>query len=219
MIYKDIYCKIFLTAGVAWLTATAAAATGGDPLARLGRFLELDGFRAEFTQTVYDAGHNVVAASKGRLLLSRPGRFRWEYTEPSGQIIVNDGLNLIVYDADLDQASVQPAHEVLGDAPITLLGGEEPLDARFHVKTEEAQEGLDWIALTPKSNELEFVRIRLGLYVERVVRMEMFDRFDQRTDVEFSHFELNPEIAADAFRVELPKTTDVVGEYLFPIAQ
>ena len=189
-----------------------------DPLTRLHHFLQAKTFKAAFSQMVYDAKQDLIVDSLGTVVLSRPGRFRWEYTEPSRQTIVSDGLNLVIYDPDLKQASVQPVFEALGDAPITLLMGQRPVFERFEVKRAEPEGGLDWIFLTPKVQDLEFTHIKLGLDEEAVVRMELLDHFDQITIIKFLHSELHPQITADAFRLHLPKTVDIVGEYALPIA-
>ncbi len=188
-----------------------------DPLARLHRFLQMKTFKAAFSQVVYDAKQSVIVDSLGTVVLSRPGRFRWEYAEPNRQSIVSDGLNLIIYDPDLKQASVQPVAAALGDAPITLLMRSRPVFDRFEVKREGRRAGLDWIALTPKVQDLEFTSIRLGLDDEKVVRMQLLDHFEQTTEIHFLRPELSPELAADAFQLHLPETVDVIGEYVLPV--
>lgn len=208
---------LFFCAAMLVVTTTFAATTGGT-LQRLDQFLQVQAFRAAFSQVIYDAKRDVVGNSTGTVLLVRPGRFRWEYAEPANQTIVSDGTNLIVYDPDLGQASVQPVFEALGDAPITLLLGYRPVFDRFEVNLRERRAGLDWIALTPKVKDIEFTEINLGLDGERVVRMELFDHFEQTTVINFSRFDLNPDVAADAFRLSLPDTVDVIGEYLPPAA-
>ncbi len=199
------------------ICAPAVALGGEDPLIRLHQFLQMKTFKAAFSQVVYDAKQNVIVDSLGTVVLSRPGRFRWEYTAPNRQSIVSDGLNLIIYDPDLRQASVQPVFEALGDAPITLLMKHRPVFERFEVKREDHRDGLDWITMTPKVQDIEFTRISLGLDEEKVARMEMLDHFEQTTVIRFLRPELSPEIPVDAFRLYLPQTVDVVGEYLLPV--
>lgn len=211
---RPLFCVMLLVAPM-----MLATATDDTPLQRLHKFLQIKAFKAAFSQVVYDAKRSVIVDSVGTVLLLRPGRFRWEYVEPNNQTIVSDGMNLVVYDPDLDQASVQPVFEALGDAPITLLMGERPVFERFEVSRKERRDGLDWVALTPKVKDIEFTEINLGLDEEKVVRMELLDHFEQTTVINFLRFDLNPKIADDAFRLYLPDTVDVVGEYLLPVVQ
>ena len=175
-------------------------------------------FKSAFSQVVYDSKNSVIVDSLGTVVLSRPGRFRWEYTRPNRQTIVSDGLNLVVYDPELRQASVQPVFEALGDAPIMLLMEQKPAFSRFEVERGEPRDGLDWIFLVPKVQDIEFTRIGLGLDGEKVVRMEMLDHFEQTTVIRFLRPELHPEVAADEFRLRLPEDVDVVGRYTLPFA-
>ena len=199
------------------LLAGTPAFGEGDPLVRLHQFLQMKTFKAAFSQTVYDARQSAIVDSLGTVALSRPGRFRWEYTKPNRQVIVSDGLNLIVYDPDLRQASVQPVLDALGDAPITLLMNQKPVFDRFNVERAGTGDGLEWISLTPKVQDLEFTKIRLGLDGETVVRIEMLDYFEQTTIIKLLRPESNPAIADSTFRVQLPKGVDVVGKYVLPI--
>ena len=218
---KSFYFRIFLFLSIGALLCTPMASfsevSSGSPSLRLNRFLQMKSFKASFSQVVYDAKHSVIDDSLGTIVISRPGRFRWEYTEPNRQSIVSDGLNLIIYDPDLNQASVQPVVKALGDAPITMLMSYRPLSDRFDIENGNHKEGLDWIYLSPKVQDIEFTRIGLGLDDEKVARIEMLDHFEQTTVIKFLHADLTPDIASDEFHVYLPKTVDVIGEYLLPV--
>lgn len=208
--------RLVFCAAMFIVPATLTGQAGDDPTLRLHQFLQIKAFKAAFSQVVYDARRNVIGKSAGTVLLSRPGRFRWEYTEPGNQTIVSDGTNLVVYDPDLDQASVQPVYEALGDAPITLLMGYRPVFERFEVSRGERRAGLDWVSLAPQVKDIEFTEIKLGLDREKVVRMELFDHFEQKTAISFLDFDLDPRITDDAFRLSFPAGVDVIGDYLPP---
>ncbi len=211
--------RMLMLAGIAYLLATPAIVAANpdrvDPLVRLQRFLQAQAFEGSFSQIVYDTKHSVIGDTSGIFTLLRPGRFRFEYLEPR-QIIVSDGINLVIYDPDLSQASVQPVAEALGDAPIAMLMGEKAISDRFHLKRGGTIEDLDWILLTPKVQDMEFTRIELGLDSEKLVKIKMLDYFEQTTIITFLRSRLNPEIPADAFRLYLPPTVDIIGEYLLP---
>jgi hypothetical protein len=48
-----------------------------------------------------------VRSAAGKLYLQKPGRFRWDYSEPSEQLILADGKQIWFYDKDLQQANVR----------------------------------------------------------------------------------------------------------------
>ena len=67
----------------------------------------LKGLDGQFTQQVYDAKGKLKESSSGRVALSAPRLFRWEYAKPYPQLIVADGKKVWVYDPDLQQVTVR----------------------------------------------------------------------------------------------------------------
>ena len=61
------------------------------------------------------------ALSRGDLYLRRPGRLRFEYAPPTPILVVADGVWLILFDKELQQANRWP----VGDTPLGVLVAEE----------------------------------------------------------------------------------------------
>jgi len=61
---------------------------------------------ADFTQVSPDGG-----IAKGRFDLSRPGKLRFDYSEPKGDLLVADGDYIIFWDAKQKEASNEPISE------------------------------------------------------------------------------------------------------------
>ncbi|MCW5581757.1 MAG: outer membrane lipoprotein chaperone LolA, partial [Luteimonas sp.] len=81
------------------LTTFVALAGARDDLAAFTA--NLKGLDGQFTQTVFDANGKLKETSSGRVALSAPRLFRWEYVKPYEQLIVADGEKVWVYDPDL----------------------------------------------------------------------------------------------------------------------
>nr|MBO2512267.1 hypothetical protein [Gammaproteobacteria bacterium] len=97
-----------LALGLALLSGNALAGAR-DELARFTRGLK--GLEGEFTQQVYDANGRRKESSAGKVAVSAPRLFRWEYKKPFAQLIVADGQKVWVYEPDLQQATVKPQGE------------------------------------------------------------------------------------------------------------
>ena len=69
----------------------------------------LASWSADFTQTIDDGHGKVLRSAAGKLYLQRPGKFRWDYAEPSEQLVLADGKQIWFYDKDLAQANVRAA--------------------------------------------------------------------------------------------------------------
>jgi outer membrane lipoprotein carrier protein len=180
--------------------------------ARLDRYLAgVSTLRAEFRQEVVDADGRVRERAAGTLTLQKPGRFRWDYREPAGQVLVSDGTTLWLYDEELAQVTVRPVSQTLTTTPAMLLTGQGKVGEAFDVGDDAADGGLDWIVLTPRQQDTDFRRVRLALREGELVRMELTDRLGQRTAIDFSRIERNPAVPDTLFRFDPPPGVDVVG--------
>ncbi|MDQ8039485.1 MAG: outer membrane lipoprotein chaperone LolA, partial [Rickettsiella sp.] len=65
------------------------AASASDELAHL--LNRLHGFQANFTQTVMDGRGQILQKTSGKMILQRPGHFRWEVMQPNKQLLIADG--------------------------------------------------------------------------------------------------------------------------------
>ena len=147
------------------VTGAAAAATAAeDPgLLRLRNFLTgVTTLRADFRQRVVDSRGQIVEDSGGRVLMQRPGRFRWDYQQPYARVIVADGTRLWLYEADLEQVIIRQLQAGIGDTPAALLTGKENVLERFDIGKSWQADGLQWISLVPKSADADFAAVRLG---------------------------------------------------------
>jgi outer membrane lipoprotein carrier protein len=211
------------TAPIWLLTSLAIQAAASAPGTALDRYLSgLTSLSAAFTQTVTDSHGAQLDAGSGRLIVQRPGKFRWDYqpkdaaagggAEARGQILVADGKNLWFYDRELAQATVKPVEAALTSTPIVLLSGTSaPLHDSFEINGTGSHDGLDWVEVKPRSAEADFTSAALGFAGDRLERMIINDRLGQTVQLDFSHSERNARVAADTFRFEPPKGVDVIG--------
>ncbi|MGY1409281.1 outer membrane lipoprotein chaperone LolA [Luteimonas sp. A611] len=194
------------------LLAGAAHAGAREQLDSFTRGLK--GLDGQFTQQVFDDNGRVRESSSGRVALSAPRLFRWEYEKPYPQLIVADGKTVWVYDPDLEQVSRRPQGSAEQDSPLAALLDPARLDRDFLVEEDGESDGLQWLVLKPKQNaeEAAFQSARLGMGDTGLARMEIVDALGQRTQIRFSGWKRNPAFAADTFTYTPPAGVDVVGE-------
>ena len=175
--------------------------------------LGLKGLDGQFSQQVFDSKGKRKEASSGRVALSAPRLFRWEYLKPYPQLIVADGTKVWVHDPDLKQVTVRPQGAEEQNSPLTALIDPQKLSRDFNLKDTGNQGGLEWLELTPKQEEgAGFQNARLGFNATGLARMLIVDALGQRTDITFSGWKRNPTFAAKTFRFTPPKGIDVIGE-------
>ncbi len=142
---------------------SCAFATAVQAQTPLDSYLEhLKTLRAEFSQMVTDGKGREVQNAQGKLVIVRPGRFRWELT-PAGagassspQLMVADGKNLWFYDRDLEQVSVKAATSALTATPAGLLSGEGNIRELFTVAPAGRKDGLDWVLVDAEGERCGF---------------------------------------------------------------
>lgn len=173
----------------------------------------LKGLDGQFTQTVFDANGKLKETSSGRVALSAPRLFRWEYAKPYEQLIVADGKKVWVYDRDLSQVTVRPQGVEEQNTPLAALIHPARLERDFNVSDAGSRDGLDWLLLMPKrAADASFQSARLGFGSDGLARMQVVDALGQRTEIVFSAWKKNPVFAKGTFSYTPGKGVDVVGE-------
>ena len=173
----------------------------------------LKGLDGQFTQQVYDTKGKLKETSSGRVALSAPRLFRWEYAKPYPQLIVADGKKVWVYDPDLQQVTVRGQGSEEQNSPLSALIDPTKLDKQFNVSESGSADGLQWLTLTPKSEgDAGFQSARLGFGDNGLIRMEVLDAAGQSTRISFSDWKRNPSFAAGTFKYTPGKGVDVVGD-------
>ncbi|MFD0738121.1 outer membrane lipoprotein chaperone LolA [Lysobacter koreensis] len=192
------------------LFATTAFAGARDDLNTFTKGLK--GLDGQFSQQVFDPKGKLKEASSGKVALSAPRLFRWEYVKPFPQLIVADGKSVWVYDPDLKQATKRAQGAEEQNSPLSALIDPGKLDAQFVVKDAGNANGLSWLTLAPKGNkEAGFSSARLGFGKGGLARMDVVDALGQRTQIIFSGWKRNPAFAKGTFKYSPAKGVDVIG--------
>ena len=201
----------YLTGLLLALFAFGAQAGGREDLDRFTRGLK--GLDGQFTQEVFDSKGKRKESSTGRVALSAPRLFRWEYVKPYPQLIIADGKQVWVYDPDLQQATVRAQGAEEENSPLAALIDPSRLDRDYRTAEVKGEGGLNWLELRPRQDgNAGFDHAQLGFDAQgQLARMRILDALGQRTEIVFTGWKRNPGFAAGTFRFTPPKGVDVVG--------
>jgi outer membrane lipoprotein carrier protein len=189
-----------------------SAAAFASPAADLEKYLSgLATWSADFEQTIDDGHGNVLRSAAGRLYLQRPGKFRWDYSQPSEQLVLADGKQIWFYDKDLAQANVRDIDTGLAGTPASLLSGTGSVSTQFNVTALPASGGLQWFQLVPKHADTDFQLVRIGFDKGDLRSMFLADKLNQITQLTFSNSQRNAALAPDLFSFVPPPGVDVIG--------
>jgi outer membrane lipoprotein carrier protein len=171
----------------------------------------LSSWTADFSQTIDDGHGNVLRSAAGKLYLQRPGKFRWDYSQPSEQLVLADGKKIWFYDKDLAQANVRDMDANLASTPASLLSGSGSISAQFTVTALPDSGGLQWYQLIPKHADTDFQLVRIGFDKGELRSMFLADKLNQITQLSFSDAKRNVDLPADLFTFVPPPDVDVIG--------
>ena len=210
-VYK--YWKLMAGLVLLSLLATPCMAAQVNAVARMQAFLSrVHSLKADFTQVVLDANLQTIKQSSGTLAIKRPNRFRWDYAAPNREVIDADGRRVWIYDVELQQVTVKSLTGTLAASPAVLLAGSNDVQQNFTVKNLGAENGLEWVGITPKVKDTDFESVRLGFRGDMVAAMELKDALGNLTRITFSHLRVNPPLPDSLFRFTPPKGADVIGD-------
>lgn len=204
---------MFLSRLAAVLLLGVASLAHADAVDALKGFAQkVQSATASFSQTVTSPDGAKKKSSTGRFEFLRPNRFRFDYQKPYEQTIVADGQKVWLYDPDLNQVTVRPLAQALGNTPAGVLAG-AALDRDFMLKAEPDQGGLQWVLATPKQTEGGSIRsMRVGFKGEQLAALEIIDAFGQRSRLDFAALEVNPKLPAQRFQFQPPQGADVLQQ-------
>ena len=191
------------------LGLAAGTATAGGK-ARLEAFLSgVQSLQARFDQSVFDPSQGQTRRLEGVFYLQRPGKFRWDYTEPKGQLVLADGKTVWLVEDDLRQAYQKRQSEALRGTPALLLTEQLELADHFEIADLGPGQDLDWVELIPRDPESQFTRVLLAFAGNELRRMELADKFGQVTRFGFSDIRRNPRLDPDLFVYVPPRGTQM----------
>jgi outer membrane lipoprotein carrier protein len=194
------------------LALIGAAGALASPATDVEKYLNgVASWSADFTQTIDDGHGKVTRSAAGKLYLQKPGKFRWDYSQPSEQLILADGKQIWFYDKDLQQANVRDMDASLASTPAVLLSGGGSISSQFDVTALPPEGGLIWYQLIPKHADTDFQLVRIGFDKGELASMFLADKLNQVTQLTFTNPKRNAKFSADLFSFVPPPGVDVIG--------
>ena len=167
--------------------------------------------KGEFSQGQVKGGDKarITNVASGTFIFSRPGKFIWAYKKPYEQVLQADGVNLYIYDRELNQVTVKKLGNALGSSPAAILFGSNDLEKNFKLRNAGTHGGYEWVEAIPKTKDTPFEKINLGMKNGMPEAMELYDSLGQLSLIKFTKFTKNPPVSASTFKFVTPKGADV----------
>jgi outer membrane lipoprotein carrier protein len=173
-------------------------------------------FEADFTQQSHNRLSGQNQQRVGHVRFQRPGRMRWDYQNPSGDVIVSDGTTLWAYEAAARQAVQSSLAQSQLPSALSFLTGTGQLSNDFTFRMLDARQ-----MRYPQGFVLEARPIqpnpsfeRVVFYVDaasyQVVRTVLFDAEGNSNSFVFANPRVNTNPALALFQWTPPRGTQIV---------
>ena len=165
--------------------------------------------RFEHTYSVPSRGRRT---ERGELFLRKPGRMRWEYSEPPGKLFVSDGKDIYFFSPSANRVEKSRLKET-GDfrAPLGFLLGRLDFSRDFRsFRSRPAPDGL-WIAADPKSDRLPYKKVEFLISPRSEIRhLLITDLQNAVIEFRFDNEARNPPLSDALFRFRIPPGAEFV---------
>jgi outer membrane lipoprotein carrier protein len=165
----------------------------------------------DFTETYSIAGRHRRPES-GTLVLRKPGRMRWTYTEPAGKLFVSDGQDAYLYTATdnrVERSKLKSSEDLR--APMAFLLGKLDLKKEFRdFEAKPSETGTDLIA-NAKTDRLPYAKVQMDVGHDYVIhQLTVTGRDGSLLAFTFRNEVMNPAVPDTAFRFTVPAGAEIV---------
>jgi outer membrane lipoprotein carrier protein len=176
-------------------------------------------FSADFSHVYRGGLLRKQLTERGRLLIKKPGKMRWEYTEPEEKLFVSDGTKLYSYipqDRQVIVTSV-PSDDA-APMPTLFLAGKGNLLRDFGVsfdeKATDVPPGARALKLVPKTAQPDYDWLVLLVDQSTLLLRGLVttDAQGGTSRFSFSNLKENVGLADKAFTFRIPRGVDVVTQ-------
>lgn len=202
------------------LVTLAAAASATDLAQSLQRKYDtVRDFSADFVHTYQGGVLHKTTTERGRVLVKKPGRMRWEYTTPEKKLYVSDGVKVYSYvpaDKQVIISSV-PKDDEAG-APILFLAGKGNLARDFKPSLVDPPRGSpvgsEALKLVPRVAQADYEWLLLvvdqqSLGLRSIVTL---DQQGGQSSISFENLKENVNPADKDFTFKIPRGVDVIPD-------
>ena len=176
-------------------------------------------FSADFVHTYQGGVLRKQLTERGRLLIKKPGKMRWDYTAPEKKQFVSDGAKIYFYipaDKQVIVSTVPPNAEAT--TPALFLAGKGRLTSEFTPTFIELPAGLPAgsraLKLVPKSKQPDYDWLVLAVDPATLALRGLvtIDAQGGTSTFAFTNLKQNVGLADNQFAFKIPRGVDVVTD-------
>jgi outer membrane lipoprotein carrier protein len=183
------------------------------------RYDRVKDFSTDFVQTYRGGVLKKQLTERGRLLVKKPGKMRWEYKTPEDKLFVSDGVKIYTYipqDNQVIVSSVPPENKA--STPALFLAGKGSLTRDFASSLVELPadlpRGSRALKLVPKTAQPDYDWLILAVD-PKTLELRGLEAVDPQGDTStfiFVNMKENVGLSDNEFVFRIPRGADVVPD-------
>ncbi len=173
---------------------------------------EIQSIQANFKQTIFSSGNEVIDYSEGSFLLKKPGKIIWKFTAPSIKKIVVHDQKITTYDADLNQVLIVPFSDRYQSSLANILLKNDSLMSYYQISSETEKDNVYSVVLVQKGSNNLFKRVKISVVKMHLTKIKLWDSSGQSIDISFDDIVLNASLSDASFKFSIPKGADVFDQ-------
>jgi outer membrane lipoprotein carrier protein len=150
----------------------------------------------------------------GVLQLRKPGKMRWEYSQPQGKLLISDGKYMWLYtpaDNKVEKMSLKESDDMR--APLAFLLGKLNFDKEFRNIRATPEEGGTRIVAEPKTDSLPYSSVEFLVTPDFSIKQLKVKYFDgSMLDFAFDQERVDPPLEAKLFQFKPAQGVEVVED-------
>jgi outer membrane lipoprotein carrier protein len=165
-------------------------------------------------QEQYTRPGQIRRSESGVLMLRKPGRMRWDYSQPKGKQFLSDGTFLYLYTPDSNRAEKTRLRETADmRAPLAFLLGKLNFQKEFRniQGTPDAAGAGVRITAEPKTDNLPYSQVEFAVTSDGRIREVKVTAYDKSIlDFIFDQEKMDPPLDSKLFQFQLPAGAQLV---------
>lgn len=177
----------------------------------------LTDLEGRFRQTTESVGIGAAipgesSQSKGRVILAKPGRMRWQYESPEPSLVISDGKDLWIYEETAREAQhLAVTTDYLSGAALQFLMGGGRLQDEYEVQGGACTDDEVEVRLLPRRpSTYERLDLRAKSDTGEIVETVLIDLLGNRTRLSLYDVRTNRNPAASVFVFDVPPGVRVI---------
>lgn len=161
---------------------------------------------------VYTPAGKTRRTESGLLMLRKPGKMRWQYSQPAGKLFISDGKWLWLYTPAENRAEKMKFKETDDlRAPLAFLLGKLDFSKEFQNLQGKAEAGGMRVTAEPKTENLPYSAVEFLVGPESTIREVKVTGYDKSLiHFTFEQERLNPTLDGNLFTFKTPKGVELV---------